>query len=56
MNKSGKIRITQRLVPCAPCILAIPRMAISELVSNPSPNRTPRGYIYSRVNMLSSIK
>lgn len=38
--------MTQRLVPCAPWMLAIPKMAISELVSKPRPNRTPSGYIF----------
>jgi hypothetical protein len=33
-------------VPSVPCMDAIPSRAISVLVSNPSPNKTPIGYIF----------
>ncbi len=42
----GKIKISQRLVPWAPWMLAMPRTATSELVSKPSPNMTPSGNIF----------
>lgn len=46
VNRIGKIRINHRLVPWRACRLEIPRMAISEDVSKPSPKTTPRGYIF----------
>jgi hypothetical protein len=46
VNKIGKIRISHIDVPLAAWIEEIPRRATSEDVSNPRPNRTPRGYIF----------
>jgi len=46
VKRIGKININQMLVPLLPCILAMPNNAISELVSKPNPNITPRGYIF----------
>lgn len=46
VKRAGNIRITQKLVPRAAWIDDIPRRAISEDVSKPRPNRTPRGYIF----------
>ena len=46
VNKIGKMRISQMLVPLEPWIEAIPSSATSELVSKPRPKRRPRGYIF----------
>ncbi len=46
VNKTGKIRMSQILVPLAPWIEAMPKSATSEEVSKPRPKRMPRGYIF----------
>ena len=46
MKRTGKIRISQMLVPLAPWIEAMPRRATSDEVSKPRPNIAPRGYMF----------
>jgi hypothetical protein len=43
VKRTGKIKISQMDVPFAPCIEEIPRRAISEDVSKPSPTLTQGG-------------
>jgi hypothetical protein len=50
VKRMGKIRITQKSVPCAAWIEEIPSSAISEDVSNPKPKSTPKGYIFQGLN------
>jgi hypothetical protein len=46
VNNAGRIKITQNDVPLAASMDEIPSNAISDEVSNPSPNKIPRGYIF----------
>lgn len=51
------MRISQMLVPCAPCTLLSPKIAISELVSKPRPNKIPRGNIFhGRSTTLNTLR
>ena len=46
VKSRGKSRISQIEVPRAAWMLLIPRSAISDDVSKPRPNSTPKGYIF----------
>jgi hypothetical protein len=54
VNRIGKIRITQMLVPFVAWMEEIPNKAISEDVSNPRPKSTPSGYIFHGLKSLVS--
>ncbi len=46
MKRIGNIRISQIEVPFEAWMEEMPRSATSDEVSKPSPNITPRGYIF----------
>src|SRR5579859_3829812 len=58
VNTRGKSRSNQNEVPFVASIDAIPNNATSVLVSNPNPNRNPKGYIFQgrSINLNNLLK
>lgn len=55
VKRTGKQRMIQMLVPFVASMDDIPRSAISDEVSKPSPNMTPSGYIFQGRSMSLNI-